>query len=276
MDAGALEPVDLAVAPFSRAPITFSLVTAAQHDGDLADPAMVVGWRAKAAVLGEPALTGVEPPPGWEDEPIEAVILRRGSTRLMRREAAVRDLLTWGLGVASRTLDTDFVAPGATLLEHFVSVHDIESVDPGAFRVHGDRLERGSHGQHREFAAHLCLDQPLGGDSAFTVFHASHIEPVLAALGSRGYRAPLLEAGTASGRLALAAFALGYGATGLTFYDDEVSRFFATPAACMLATAVGVPEHHNTTGGKPGAPAELAHYNDLMSRLGLQLSRRGT
>jgi hypothetical protein len=274
-DTPALEHLDLAVAPISRAPIRFPLVTAAQRDGDLSEPDAVVRWRAAAAVLGEAALTGVDAPRGWEDEPIDTVIIRRGSTRLMRREAAATDLLTWGLAVASRALDTDFVGSGATLLGHFVSVHDIEGVDPGAFRVRGDRVERGSHAQHREFAARLCLDQPLGGDSAFTVFHTSHIEPVLAALGSRGYRAPLLEAGIASGRLALAAFTLGYGATGLTFYDDEVSRFFATPASCILATAVGVPEYHNTAGGNPGEPVELAHYDDRVRRLGVQLSRRG-
>src|SRR4029077_15078389 len=124
----------------------------------------------------------------------------RGSTRLMRREAAANDLLIWGLGVGSRALDVDFVGSGATLLEHFVSVHDVEGIEPGAFRVRGDRIERGSKAQRRDFAAHLCLDQPLGGDSAFTVFHACDIQPVLAALGSRGYRAPLIEAGIASGR----------------------------------------------------------------------------
>jgi SagB-type dehydrogenase family enzyme len=221
IDGGAFEPLDLAVAPMSRAPITFPLVTRAQHDGDLADPTAVERWRAAATASAKPALTGLDPPLRSPDEPIEAVILRRGSTRLMRREPAATDLFTWGLGVASRPLDADFVGSGATLLEHFVSLHDVEGIDPGVLRVRGDSIERRSNAQHRDFAAHLCLDQPLGGDSAFTVFHASAIEPILAALGSRGYRAPLLEAGIASGRLALAAFTLGYGATGLTFYDDE-------------------------------------------------------
>ena len=36
--------------------------------------------------------------------------------------------------------------------------------------------------------------------------------------------------------LQLAAFSLGLGATGLTFYDDEVKEVFATNAACMLVT----------------------------------------
>jgi hypothetical protein len=68
-------------------------------------------------------------------------------------------------------------------------------------------------------------------------------------------------------RLALAAFTLGYGATGLTFYDQLVSQFFGTPAQCLLVTAVGVPAYRNRVGHGPGTPAELAHFDQLMSRL---------
>jgi hypothetical protein len=39
-----------------------------------------------------------------------------------------------------------------------------------------------------------------------------------------------LEAGLAGGRAYLAAYSLGFGASGLTFYDAEVVRFFS-PAA---------------------------------------------
>ena len=63
----------------------------------------------------------------------------------------------------------------------------------------------------------LCLGQDLGGDSAATVFHCARLEPILQALGARGYRAAQLEGGVAAERLQLAAFALGFGATGLTF-----------------------------------------------------------
>ena len=49
------------------------------------------------------------------------------------------------------------------------------------------------------------------------------------------------------------AFALGFGATGLTFLDD-VSAFFGTRAAPMLAVAVGVAAY----GARPGKrPAQL-------------------
>jgi hypothetical protein len=119
----------------------------------------------------------------------------------------------------------------------------------------------------------LCLRQPLGGDSAFTAFHSADLDGVLRALGARGYRAALLEAGIAAARLSLAAFALGFGATGLTFFDAAVSQFFATNAACMLVTSVGIPDYRNVPGGRPGAATELAGYGRLMERLSLRLDR---
>jgi len=163
----------------------------------------------------------------------------------------------------------------ATLLQHFVAVHDVEGVASGAYRLRGDLLEHGREGQPRDVAAHLCFDQPLGGDSAYTVFHAAHLDAVLGTLGSRGYRAAQLEAGIAAGRLALGAFALGYGATGLTFYDAAVSQHFGTRAACMLATSVGVPAYLNAPGGPPDAPTQLARFDQLMKRLSIQLRRGG-
>jgi hypothetical protein len=70
------------------------------------------------------------------------------------------------------------------------------------------------------------------------------LERVLAALGNRGYRDAHLEAGLIGGRTYLAAYALGRGATGLTFYDDDTTRFFSPHAAGkspLLMVAVGIP-----------------------------------
>jgi nitroreductase len=83
------------------------------------------------------------------------------------------------------------------------------------------------------------------------VFHCAQLELILQALGSRGYRAAQLEAGVAAERLQLAAFALGFGATGLTFLDDDVSALFGTRAAPMLAVAVGVPAYWARPGMRP-------------------------
>ena len=117
----------------------------------------------------------------------------------------------------------------------------------------------------------------MGGDSAYTVFHAAALDPLLDTLGGRGYRAAQLEAGIAAGRLALNAVALGHGATGLTFYDSLVSRYFHTEAAPLLATAVGIPQTTPAPSGTPGHPAELPGYGRVMARLaaGLHRSKAG-
>jgi hypothetical protein len=87
----------------------------------------------------------------------------------------------------------------------------------------------------------------------------TRLEEILDTLGDRGYRVAQAEAGIVAGRLQLAAFTLGYGATGLTFYDGEVAAAFETDTACMIACSVGVPNYRSMPGGPPRRPARLAH-----------------
>jgi SagB-type dehydrogenase family enzyme len=267
-----LLPIAVDVERISPHPIDFPMITQAHQAGALADAAAVAEWRAHA-VDGSPSRARVDPPPDAADDSIEEVILRRGSTRLMRPDTAPAALLHWGMAVAARPAPADFVAPGTTLLEHNLAVHGIDGVEPGAYRWRDGDLELVRPGQFREITQQLCLNQPLGGDSAYTTFHSALLDTVLGALGARGYRVAQLEAGLASGRLSLAAFTLGCGATGLTFFDEPVRRFFATVASCMLVTSVGIPEYRNAPGGRPGAVTELTHYGDLMQRLSMQLHR---
>ena len=256
--AGAAPPVDrldVEVAPLSPRPVTFPLVVDAQQAGALESPDAVAGWRQAAggaAPSGSPALL----PASADTRRLDEVVLQRGSTRLMRREPVSRDVLEWGLAVAARPLPGDVDASGA-LVGHHVSVHAVDGVAPGAYRWRPGGLDVVRTGDFRDHTEHLCLDQPLGGDAAFTVFHTTPLDDVVVRLGARGYRAVHLTAGVAAGRLALAAFALGDGASGITFFDNEVARFFSTQDSCLLATAVGVPAYRNRAGGRPRAPAEL-------------------
>jgi Nitroreductase family len=160
-------------------------------------------------------------------------------------------VLRWGLAVAARPLPGDFAGAGHTLLEHFVAVHAVEGVASGIYRRVPGNLEQLERGSFRHQAAHLCLDQPLGGDCAFDAFHCAALGAVLERSGARGYRSALLEAGTAMGRLQLAAYALAHGASGITFYDDEVSAFLRTEASPMLVTTVGVPGYRPRPGKRP-------------------------
>ena len=84
----------------------------------------------------------------------------------------------------------------------------------------------------------------FGADCSALICYMANFDRLLAALGNRGYRAAQLEAGLHGGRAYLAAYALGRGATGLTFYDDDTVEFLGPHAAGnipLLMVAVGVP-----------------------------------
>jgi len=131
----------------------------------------------------------------------------------------------------------------------------------------------GEEASTRELSAVLCLGQPLGGDSAYTVFESADLDEVLGLLGPRGYRAAHAEAGIVNGRLLPCAHALGHGATGLTFFDEAVRGAFETTASCLLVAAVGAPAYRSRPGGWPRHPVELAGYDALMTRLQAGLRR---
>lgn len=250
----------------AHAPIEFPLITETQRAGDLPTPAEVTAWRAAAATSEAawrpasehwPSSAGGTRPPAAR-EPIEAVIRRRGSTRAFDSSVpAPSEALWWAMRASTRPLPGDFVAPGKTVLEHHLGIHAVEGVEPGVYRWTADGLEQRGTGDVRGACAQLCLGQLLGGSGAYTVFHAADLDAVLTRLGSRGYRAAQLEAGVVEGRLHLAAFAVGLGATGLTFFDEEVRRFFRTSSSPILVTAVGRPAYRARPGGRPRRPTRM-------------------
>jgi hypothetical protein len=111
-------------------------------------------------------------------------------------------------------------------------VNAVEGLEPGAYAYHrdGHALECLKPGNFRAQAGHLGLDQQLPAEAAADIFFLTDLEMVLERFGNRGYRAVQLEAGILSGKLYLAAYAQRLSATGLTFYDDEVSEFFSPHA----------------------------------------------
>jgi hypothetical protein len=193
---------------------------------------------------------------------LREAVRRRGSTRQFDVAATAEgSMLTDAFAVATAPLNSDATPPGGTLLEHSVVVHAVDGFAPGVHRW--SPAARAFHlvarrDDSRDLGRHLCLDQDLGGDGVFTAFHGAELEPLVRSpLGDRAYRAAQLEAGIVEGRLHLAAHALGFGATGLTFFDDEVRRACATQAWPMLVTAVGRPTYRSTPGGDPGRPSVL-------------------
>ncbi len=105
-------------------------------------------------------------------------------------------------------------------------------------------LERLQTGTFRHAAQFLSLDQELGGDAAVNIYFLIDLAPVLAHFGNRGYRLAQFEAAITAGKMYLAAYGLSLGATGLTFFDNDVITFFSPHApnsAVMFLIAFGHP-----------------------------------
>ena len=211
-------------------------------------------WRGKPPALPSFAQTDeavrLRPLPE-EDQPkdtTEQVILRRGSTRTFDKAASITlAQLSTTLDYATRGLPADFLElPGAQLNDLYVIVHSVQGLKPGAyfFRREQNTVELLKEGKFRAAAHHLGLEQELPADACVDIFFLADLEQILERYGNRGYRAVQLEAGAIGGRIYLAAYAQHLGATGLTFFDDDVVNFFSPHAkdkSAIFLLAIGKP-----------------------------------
>ena len=113
---------------------------------------------------------------------------------------------------------------------------------PDLFQRDRQALELLRAGDFRRESGYLDLGQQLAADAAVNVYFLADLTAVLEQFGNRGYRLAQLEASVTAGRLYLAAYALGLGATGLTFFDDDVTDFFSPRAqgeSVMFLMALG-------------------------------------
>ena len=105
----------------------------------------------------------------------------------------------------------------------------------------------------REEMLLVCWDADLGRDAAFVVMGTVDLESI----DDRGYREAQLVSGIVEGRLHLAAYALGIGASGMTFLDSDIEGLLGVPLAGLLFTCVGIPTYAGRAGGMPGAPVSI-------------------
>jgi SagB-type dehydrogenase family enzyme len=198
------------------ATIEFPLVTVAQRAGDLDR-------------LGDPwprAIPLPQPPPSTED--LDNVIQLHRSTRVFDPTSSVLpDAFNFSVAAALRGIDVPC----------FVAVVAVDGVEPGLYRWPDlDRPLRAGLLRGELFRA--CMDQELARDAAYVVITAID----LAALDDdRSYREAQLAAGIVDGRLHLAAYALGMGASGMTFFDSEIEGLLGEPLGGLLITCVGLP-----------------------------------
>jgi SagB-type dehydrogenase family enzyme len=214
--------IDHEARPLSRREECFPLAEAAHAATKLAEP----GWGSPQD--GDLSL------PGFFHEPLERILRRRRAIREFAPEAVAADELAALLAWATTPVPAD-APPIGTI---GVIAHAVDGLASGIYRYDGEfRLLR--EGDHRRLGGYLMLEQAHGARCAAAVFLLAGLDAVLSRLGGRGYRWAQLEAGIRAGRLQVGAFALGWGATASTFYDDDVSRAFETRESPMLAAAVG-------------------------------------
>jgi len=246
-----ISPLRLETVPLSRHEIDYPLMREMHTASSLYSFEEVARWR------GGTPLTHLPPPAGpvaqlqplsdaeIPRDPIEQVILRRGSSRKFARAPVTLAQLSTMLDRATRGVPADFLDPVGSQLNHlYLIVHGVEGVAPGAYVFHrgSGSLESLKSGDFRSQAGYLGLQQALPADAAVDVFFLADLRPILQRHGNRGYRAVQLEAGILGGKLYLAAYAQHLGATGLTFFDDDVTVFFSPHAegkSAIFLVAVG-------------------------------------
>src|SRR5579859_2839720 len=211
-------------------------------------------WRGKPPVLPSSAPAGEEvrlphlPEEEQPKETIEQVILRRSSTRTFDKAASITlAQLSTILDCSTLGLPADFLQPpGAQLNDAYLIVHSVQGLKPGAYFFHRERntVELLKEGNFRTEAYRLGLEQQLPADACVDIFFLSDLNRILERYGNRGYRAIQLEAGAIGGKIYLVAYAQHLGATGLTFFDDDVTNFFSPHAkdkSAIFLLAIGKP-----------------------------------
>ncbi len=238
----------------SRSEVEYPAMLQMHEASSLESEEEVRQWREQAPMLPSSASAGEEvrlqPPPDEEQskDTIEEVILRRGSTRTFDKTASVTlGQLSTIFDRATRGLPADFLVPrGTQLNDLYLIVHSVQGLKQGAyfFRRERNTLQLLKEGEFRAEAGYLGLQQELPADACVDIFFLADLKRILERYGNRGYRAVQLEAGAIGGRMYLAAYAQDLGATGLTFFDDDVISFFSPHAqskSAIFLLAVGKP-----------------------------------
>jgi SagB-type dehydrogenase family enzyme len=227
---GPLGELRLSTEPLSSREVRYLEIEQA-HEASALGSEQVEAWRDRAG----PGSHGV--PRRATDAPIEEVIERRRSTRGFSLGSIGRSDLESVLAAVTSPVPGDAFTPNP--VAPFLIVTAVDGLKPGAYQADFSPIRVGDF---RRLAGTLALWQELGAEAAVNLYFLADLDATLNRLGERGYRVAQMAGGIAGGRAELAATALGLGATGLTFFDDEVTRFFE-PAAqgrqAMYLAAIG-------------------------------------
>jgi len=251
-----LERLKIETMPLSRSEVDYPEMRAMHEASSLESDVEVVAWRGEAEkAKGE----GIKDKGKTENrrfalqlfsendvpgDSVEDVIIRRGSTREFLREPITFAELSAMLDRAARGISIDCLGAEETLNELYLICHAVKGLPSGAyvFRRWQRAVELLKEGDFRRDAGHLGLGQEIPADCSVNIYFLADLNRALARFGNRGYRAAQLEAAIMGGKIYLAAYAQRLGASGLTFFDDDVTEFFSPDAAgksVMFLVAVG-------------------------------------
>ena len=243
-----LAPLVFETTPLSTTEVNYPAMRAMHEASSLESKEEVTAWRRgpgkaegkrmTANIGSEDRLFALQP---VEDiaipsDTIEEVIIRRGSTRQFARTSISFAQLSTMLDRATGGISADFLdGAGDSLNEIYLIVHAVDDLPPGVYfyRRAEHVLELLKPGDVRREAGDLGLGQEIPADCSVNVYFLVDLTSTLQRFGNRGYRAAQLEAAIMGGKLYLAAYAQRLGASGLTFFDDDVNEFLSPHAAGM-------------------------------------------
>jgi SagB-type dehydrogenase family enzyme len=191
---------------------------------------------------------------------LKETILWRGSSRRFARTDISFSALKTILYSCTRGVPIDIFREGDSLIDIYFIANSVDGLTPGAYFYNrktsatnpANYIEKIKEiASSRNISGYLCLGQSLFGDASVVFFLMTDLQTVLRSLGNRGYRASQFEAGIIAGKIYLAAYALGLGASGSTFFDDAVTELFSPHASnksCMITVGVGIPAYKANPG----------------------------
>ena len=253
----ALPALDFATRPLSAHEVDYPPIREMHAASSLENGAEARSWREGETGSVEPGETDgnlnairdlpldIAPPASLPEASVEEVIVRRGSPRRFSHDAITLTQLSNALHYATRGVAQDVDPDGSRPFNQlYLIVNNVDGAAPGAYVLDRGRacLKLLKEGEFRKEAGFLGLGQEIPADASVNVYFLADLDPVLRRYGNRGYRLAQMEASITAGRLYLAAYAQGFGASGLTFFDDDVTAFFSPHAAgksVMFLIALG-------------------------------------
>ena len=184
---------------------------------------------------------------------LSETILLRGSSRQFSRNPISFLQLSNILHSSTQGIPLDFTKGKLSAIKIFFIVNNIEELNSGSYYFNRsmDSIDQLKKEIPRDISGNLCLGQSLFSDASVVFFIMTDLELMLNTFGNRGYRAAQFEAGIIAGKIYLAAYAQGIGASGSTFFDDAVTNFFLPHAknkSTMIAVGVGIPAYKSKSG----------------------------